>query len=58
VLYQLRAASEGVKNNNFQIFSEMLRLIIGDPARTTEEIDAYEKIYNEAIQIINQFESE
>lgn len=57
-MFHLRAAREGVKNNNFQIFTEMLKLIIGDPARTSEEMDAYEKIYKEAIHIIKQLESE
>lgn len=57
-MFHLRAAREGVNNNNFQIFTEMLKLIIGDPARTSEEIDAYEKIYKEAIHIIKQLESE
>ena len=48
VLYHLRVAREGLKNYNFNICSEMLKLIIGDPSRTQAEIDAYEKIYNEA----------
>jgi hypothetical protein len=34
----------------------MLKLIIEDPSRTQEEIDAYEKIYNEAQPAIKKLE--